>query len=91
MPRLSQKRALVVAGLAMDQRERHVAAEDGAAFAREAAGEAFGERADAGNRHHAKRDAEDQNIEAAKPAAQFAQGETTAAAAMPRGGGTLSA
>ena len=57
--------AFVGAGLAMDQRERDVAAENGAALACEPAGETVRQRADAGNRHHAERDAEHQHIEAA--------------------------
>jgi hypothetical protein len=71
-------------GFALDQRERHVAAEQGAALARQAVAEAGGDRADAGDRHHAERDAGDENVEAAQAAAQFAQARS-AAPAMPRG------
>ena len=56
----------------MNQRERHIAAENGAAFARKPAGEAFRQRTDTGDRHHAERDAENQHVEAAQAAAQFA-------------------
>ena len=72
-PRERRKRDLVGLGLALDQRERDVAAEQGAALARQSLAEARRDRADAGNRHHAERDAGDENIEAAQPAAQFAQ------------------
>ena len=43
--------------LALDQAEREIAAENHPAFAREAVGEAAGQRADAGDRRHAERDA----------------------------------
>ena len=59
----------------MDQRERQVAAENDAALARETVGQAGRDRADAGDRHHAERDAGDEHVEAAQAAAQFAQRE----------------
>jgi hypothetical protein len=60
-------------GFALDQRERHIAAEQRAALARQTFAEAGCDRADAGNRHHAERDAGDENVKAAQAAAQFAQ------------------
>ena len=63
-------------GFALDQRERYIAAEQRAALARQTFAEARRDRADAGNRHHAERDAGDENLEAAQAAAQFAQGIT---------------
>ena len=72
-PARSRKARSAAIGLAMDQREREVAAEDGAAFAREPVAEARRERVDAGDRHHAERDAGDEHVEAAQPAAQVAQ------------------
>ena len=62
-------------GLAVDQHEREIAAEDHLAFAVDAVGEASRERADAGNRHHAERDAGDEDAEAVQAAAQFQQRE----------------
>ncbi len=70
-----QQRALLCIGLAMKQRERHIAAENGAALARKSAGKAFRKRADTGDRHHAEPDAENQHIKAAQAAAQFAHGK----------------
>ena len=46
-----------------------VAAEQRAALARQAFAEAGRDRADAGDRHHAERDAGDENVEAAQAAA----------------------
>ena len=60
-------------GFALDQRERNVAAEQRAALARQTFAEAGRDRADAGNRHHAERDAGDEDVKAAQAAAQFAQ------------------
>jgi len=60
-------------GLALDQRECDVAAEQRAALARQTFAEAGGDRADAGNRHHAERDAGDEDVKAAQTATQFAQ------------------
>ena len=74
-PRPFEKRALGRARFALDQRERQVAAEDDAAFARQSVGEAARERADAGDRHDAERDAGDEHVEAAQAAAHLAQRE----------------
>ena len=60
-------------GFALDQRERHIAAEQRAALARQPFAEARRHRADAGNRHHAERDAGDEDVEAAQSPAQFAK------------------
>src|SRR5262249_16172993 len=60
-------------GLALEQDEGDVAAEQVAALARHAVAEARRDRADAGDRHHAERDAGDEHIEAAQAAAQLAQ------------------
>ena len=73
-PARTQKRDFVRLGFALDQGEGDVAAEQGAALARQPVAEARRDRADAGNRHHAERDAGDEHIEAAQAAAQFAQG-----------------
>src|SRR5262249_3876441 len=54
--------------------ECDVAAKQGAALACHAIGKARRDRADAGDRHYAKGDTSDENVEAAEPAAQFAQG-----------------
>src|SRR5207237_10122297 len=60
-------------GLALDQRERDVAAEQRAAFALQTLAEACCHGTDAGNRHHAERNAGDEDVKAAQAAAQFAQ------------------
>ena len=75
-----EERPLVRRGLALDQRERQVAAEDDLALARQAVGEARRQRADAGDRHAAERDAGDEHVEAAQAAAHLAQREAQAAA-----------
>ena len=72
-PRERRKAIFVRLGFALDQRERDIAAEQGAALARQPVAEACRDRADAGNRHHAERDAGDEHVEAAQAAAQFAQ------------------
>ena len=71
-----QEGALGIARLALNEREGEVAAEDDLAGAGDAVGEARGHRADARDGHHAKRDAGDENPEAAQAAAQFAPGKT---------------
>ena len=71
-----QEGNLVRRGFTLDQRESEVAAEDDAAFARKPVGEAAGQRAHAGDRHAAQRDASEEDVEAMEPAAQFAQRET---------------
>ena len=71
----AQKGDFVRLGFALDQGERDVAAEQRAALARQSLAEAGGDRADAGDRHHAERDAGDEDVEAAQAAAQFAQGK----------------
>ena len=87
-PRRVEERAFCGVGLAMDQRERQIAAEDDAAFAREPIGEAARERADAGDRHHAERDAGDEDAKAVQAAAQFAEREAQRAkSAATRGRG----
>jgi hypothetical protein len=74
--------------LALDQGKGEVAAEDRAAFAGQSVLQAAGERADAGDRHHAQRQARHEHVEAAQPGAQLAhrkpQGQAEVAAA--RGG-----
>ena len=70
-----QEGKLVGLGLALDQREGEIAAEDRLALLRQPVGQARRERADAGDRHHAERDAGDEDVEAGEPAAQFAQGK----------------
>ena len=60
------------ARLALDQREGKVAAENDAARRARPVGQACGDRADAGDRHDAERDAGDEHAEAAQPAAQLA-------------------
>ncbi len=74
-PARVEERALRRIGFAVDEREGEVAAEDGAAFAREPVAEARRERVDAGDRHHAERDAGDEHVEAAQSAAQVPQRE----------------
>ena len=59
-----------------DQRERQIAAEDDPALPRQSVGKARRQRADAGDRHAAERDAGDEHIEPAQPAAHLAQRET---------------
>src|SRR5262249_23519397 len=49
--------------LALAEAEREVAAQDGAALARESLVEARGKRADAGDRHYAEGDAADEHVE----------------------------
>ena len=63
------------AGFAMDEREGHVAAQDSLALARQSVGQRARERTDARNRHYAERDAGDEDIEAAKAAAQLTDRE----------------
>ena len=70
----TKKRDFIRFGLALDQREGHIAAKQGAALARQSFAEARRDRADAGNRHHAECDAADEHVKAAQAAAQFAQG-----------------
>src|SRR5262249_50964391 len=65
-------------GFALEQHEGDVAAEQVAAFARQSVAEARRDRTDACNRHHAKRDAGNEDVEAAQTAAQLAQGVTQA-------------
>ena len=62
-------------GFALDQAEGQVAAENDAALARQSVGQARGQRADAGDRHGAERDAGDEDVEAAQARAHFAQRE----------------
>src|SRR5579883_2820113 len=59
----------------MDQREGGVAAENGAAVARQAVGQAARQRIDADDRRDAQRDASKKNAQARQPAAQIAKGE----------------
>jgi hypothetical protein len=63
------------AGLALDQAEGDVAAENDAAFTRQPVLQASRHRADAGDGHDAERDAGDEHVEAAQPASHLAQGE----------------
>ena len=77
-------------GLAMDQRERQIAAEDDAALARKPIGQASRERADAGDRHDAERDAGDEHREsragrrAIRGARSATDGNRRSASARPR-------
>ena len=73
--RCVEEAPLVSVGFTLAQRERKVSAEDGAAFAREPVGKTRRERIDAGDRHHAERDAGNEHVEAAQSAAQIAQRE----------------
>src|SRR5262249_32205192 len=86
----SQLRGL---GLALEQDEGDVAAEQGAAFMRKSVVQARRDRADAGNRHHAKRDGGDEDVESAQAPAQLAERiaerQRARAAAMRRDGRTL--
>ncbi len=59
--------------LALDQRKRNIAAEQRTAFSRKTVAQTGRHRADTGNRHHAKRDTGDEDIEAAQSAAQLTQ------------------
>ena len=68
-----EKRALGRARLALDERKGEIAAQDRAAFARQALGQAFRKRSDARDRHHAQRDAGDENKKPAQTGTQFAQ------------------
>ena len=69
----AQKRHFIRLGFALDQGEGDIAAKQRAAFARQSLAEAGRDRADAGDRHHAERDAGDEDVEAAQAPAQFAQ------------------
>ena len=69
----TEKRDFVRFGFALDQRECHVTAQQGAALARQPLAQAGCDRTDPGDRHHAERDAGDENIKAAQPAAQLSQ------------------
>ena len=71
----AQESALGVLGFTLNERKSEVAAEDDAAGAGDAVGEARRDRADAGDRHDAERDAGDEDAEAAQAAAQFAPGK----------------
>ena len=70
----TQKRDFFRPGFALHQGEGDVAAEQGAALARQPLVEARRDRADPGDRHDAERDAGDEDVKATQPAAQFAQG-----------------
>src|SRR5262249_2395292 len=61
---------------ALDQHEGEIAAEDDAPLARKPVDQAPRERADAGDRGHAERDAGDEHAEPAHAAAQIAQRQT---------------
>jgi hypothetical protein len=61
--------AFVGAGLAVDEREGQIAAQDDAAVAGEPIGETSRERADAGDRHHAERDAGNEDAKAVQATA----------------------
>src|SRR6185437_8118357 len=71
----TEKRNFVRFGFALHQGEGRVAAEQGTAFARQSLAEAGCDRTDAGNRHHAKRDAGNEYVKAAQAPAQLAQCE----------------
>ena len=71
-----EKRPLGIVCLALNERQSEVAAEDDAAGAADAVVEARGDRADAGDRHDAKRNAGDKDAEAAQAAAQIAPDKT---------------
>ncbi len=70
-----EESALAVARFALNERKGEVAAKDFTAGAGNPVGQARGNRADAGDRHHAERDAGDEDAEAAQSAAQLAPGE----------------
>ena len=61
--------------LALEQRHRDIAAEDGAAFVGEALGHAAGDRADPGDGGDAEDDAGEEDAEAGEAAAELAEGE----------------
>ena len=83
-----QKAAFKGIGLAVDQQERKIAAENDAALPLDSIGEAARERADAGDRHDAERDAGDENAKAVQAAAKFAEREAQGAKlGGARGGG----
>jgi hypothetical protein len=72
---VGEERALVRARFTQAQREREVATENDAAFAREPVREPRRDRVDAGNGHDPERDAADEHVEAAQAPAQFAECE----------------
>ena len=71
----AKERSLARICFPLNQRKREVAAEDDAAGAGEAIGQTLRDRADAGDRQHAERDAGDEDAEAAQSAAQLAPGK----------------
>ncbi len=82
-----EESAFTVARLALNERKGKIAAEDHLARAGDAVGKARGNRADAGDRQDAERDAGDKNTEAAQAAAQIAPGEAQRSKATWLGGG----
>ena len=72
-PAGAQKRDLIGLGFALDQGEGDIAAKQRAAFARQSFAEAGCDGAYARDRHHAERDAGDEDVEAAQAPAQFAK------------------
>ena len=75
LPRGCQEGALRRRRLRAGSARTTVAAQDDAALAGDAVGQARRQRADAGDRHDAERDAGDEDVKAAQPAAQIAQRE----------------
>jgi hypothetical protein len=69
---LLEECALVRRGLSLDQRERKIAAENDAAFARKAVGKACRQGTDSGDRHAAQCDANDENVKSVQATANFA-------------------
>ena len=75
--------ALVIIGLALNEREGEVAAKNHAAGFTDSLGEAGGDRTDAGDRQDAERDAGNENAKAALAAAQVAPGNSPGKARGP--------
>src|SRR6516162_4252828 len=81
-----EKGAFARVGFALNKREGEIAAEDEAAGLADAVGEACSNRADAGDRQHAKRNAGDEDAKAAQTAAQIAPGEAWGESGWPSDG-----
>ena len=72
---LAQEGALPLAGLAMNDGERHVGAQNLSAFTGQTLGQRARDRRDAGDRRHAERDAGEEDAEPFEAAAQLARRE----------------
>src|SRR5581483_8519282 len=90
LPVAVEEGALLLRRLAVDEIEGDIAAEDHAAFAREAVRQASGDGTNAGDRHHPKRDTGNENVKAAEASAHFPPSEMQRKKTFPparRGGG----